>query len=81
MYGELVVDEELAVWRKTSISFAVWLWFGSDSPPCSGFGFDFWVWLWVYLWVDLWVWLWFDLCVWLWDSFVDLICVANNGWV
>uniref|UniRef100_A0A2N9IYW5 Uncharacterized protein n=1 Tax=Fagus sylvatica TaxID=28930 RepID=A0A2N9IYW5_FAGSY len=45
LYGELTVDEELAVCRKTSISFAVWLWFGSDSPPRSGFGFDFWVWL------------------------------------
>ena len=40
VYGELTVDEEHAVCRKTSISFTVWLWFGSDSPPRSGFGFD-----------------------------------------
>jgi hypothetical protein len=42
MYGEFAVDKELAVCRKTSISFIVWLWFGFDSPPRSGFGFDLW---------------------------------------
>ena len=47
MYGELAVDKKLAVCRKTSILLTVWLGFGSNSPPRSGFGFDLWVWLWV----------------------------------